>query len=317
MTVRVYRSDDASAPVLSGQVGALIGVLDACLVDGYGSKTAAGWAKEFTGTNLRAYRAASGARMRLRVDDTAAQEGRIVGYESMSDVNTGTGPFPTSTQMSGGLFVRKSATANATARPWILIATGTAFYFLPYSEDTVLGSGAAGNNSGHIFFGDFVSYKPGDAYNCIIIAATATGASGGRLGSRGGISLSSFSGLGGHFVPRAHTQAGTSINVTKVALGDYSNTGIIGPNSGNLPAYPEMISGGVPLAPIEILESASPVYAVRGRMPGMWAPLCLTVGAHLDTFTGSGELAGKTFTVANSDSNGSSSRPAFETSDTW
>lgn len=39
MTVRIYRSTDFGAPQLSGQVGTLISVLDACLVNGYGSNT--------------------------------------------------------------------------------------------------------------------------------------------------------------------------------------------------------------------------------------------------------------------------------------
>jgi hypothetical protein len=34
MTVRVYRSTDASAPVLTGQVGSLTALLDAVLVNG-------------------------------------------------------------------------------------------------------------------------------------------------------------------------------------------------------------------------------------------------------------------------------------------
>lgn len=37
MTVRVYRSTDFGAPVLNGQTGSLAAVLDACLVNGYGS----------------------------------------------------------------------------------------------------------------------------------------------------------------------------------------------------------------------------------------------------------------------------------------
>lgn len=37
MTVRVYRSTDYGAPSLTGQVGSLISVLNACLVDGYGT----------------------------------------------------------------------------------------------------------------------------------------------------------------------------------------------------------------------------------------------------------------------------------------
>jgi len=45
MTVRYYRWDDASAPVLNATKGAMNNVLDKCLVSGYGSKAAAGWTK--------------------------------------------------------------------------------------------------------------------------------------------------------------------------------------------------------------------------------------------------------------------------------
>ena len=56
MTVTVYLSTDASAPTLDGNVGSLITVLDAVLVNGYGAKAAAGWTKAFSGTNKAAYR---------------------------------------------------------------------------------------------------------------------------------------------------------------------------------------------------------------------------------------------------------------------
>src|SRR5574337_1555206 len=95
MTVNVYRSSDASAPVLTGQAGSLITVLDACLISGYGSKSPAGWVKPYSGTNLAAYRAATGNQFYFRVDDSGTVEARISGYETMSDVNTGTGQFPT------------------------------------------------------------------------------------------------------------------------------------------------------------------------------------------------------------------------------
>ena len=38
MTVTVYRYDDTSAPTLTGSAGALVALLRACLVDGYGEK---------------------------------------------------------------------------------------------------------------------------------------------------------------------------------------------------------------------------------------------------------------------------------------
>ena len=50
MTVTVYRSTDASAPVLTGVAGAMKAVLDACLVNGYGAKAAAGWSAPFSAT---------------------------------------------------------------------------------------------------------------------------------------------------------------------------------------------------------------------------------------------------------------------------
>ncbi|WP_297486902.1 MULTISPECIES: hypothetical protein [Pseudomonadota] len=38
MTVTIYSSKDASAPALTGIAGSLVAVLDACLVNGYGTK---------------------------------------------------------------------------------------------------------------------------------------------------------------------------------------------------------------------------------------------------------------------------------------
>ena len=51
----VYRSDDASAPVITGTAGDLVMALDAILVNGYGAKSAAGWTIAYTGANKRAY----------------------------------------------------------------------------------------------------------------------------------------------------------------------------------------------------------------------------------------------------------------------
>ena len=78
----------------------------------------AGWEKVYSGTNLAAYRSSdvSGTRMYMRVDDTGTTNARVVGYESMTDVNTGVMPFPTSLQQSGGYYWPKASAANGTAR---------------------------------------------------------------------------------------------------------------------------------------------------------------------------------------------------------
>ena len=58
----IFKSTDSGAPVLDGQAGSLVTLLDACLVTGYGSKTALGWAKAFTASSRGVYRAPAGSR---------------------------------------------------------------------------------------------------------------------------------------------------------------------------------------------------------------------------------------------------------------
>ncbi len=311
MTVTVYRSDDASAPSLTGTAGSLITVLDAILVNGYGAKSAAGFAKEFTGTNLAVYRAATGNRFRMRLDDTNTQEGRVVLYETMSDVNTGTNPTPSAAQVSGGLFVRKSNTADATVRPWVAVSNGTCFYFFPFSSDTALSATpTATGTSGHLFFGDFTSYKSGDAYGSIILTAGATGNSLGRMGSVT-VSTTLSTALVGHYIPRSYPQIGTSTPAAKRVPGDWTSTTTMGTTG--LPAYPDFVTGGIPLNPVEIWETG----VTRGKMPGMWAPLVANPANNLDTVTGSGDLAGKTFMILYSYDAASIGRLLIETSNTW
>ena len=112
MTVRFYSSSDAGAPAVRGNTpGDIINLLTKCLVDGYGAKAGAGWTKPYTGTNVAAFRQGAGSNgMYLRIDDTSTEAGnrnaRIVGYETMSDVNTGAPQsFPTAAQRAGGEYV--------------------------------------------------------------------------------------------------------------------------------------------------------------------------------------------------------------------
>jgi hypothetical protein len=137
--IYIYNSTDTSAPVLSGSPGTLINVLTACLVNGYGSKTAMGWTLAYSGTNLAAYKMPSGtSQMYLAVDDTSVAGTPVVrvnGFGSMNGIwasvytqaqmqQLTTNPqqqqfFPNYTQMnvgSGGEYIYKTATNAATAR---------------------------------------------------------------------------------------------------------------------------------------------------------------------------------------------------------
>src|ERR1700692_1964892 len=123
MTVTVYRSTDASAPVLTGSVGTLLTVLDAVLVNGYGAVSAAAWTKPFSNaSNVGCYKnsATDGTGFCLNVNDAGpgsggAREARMTGFETMSALSTGTGQFPTSAQLTigiGSVVLRKSTTAD-------------------------------------------------------------------------------------------------------------------------------------------------------------------------------------------------------------
>jgi hypothetical protein len=328
MTVRVYRSTDGSAPVLSGAAGALATVLDAVLVNGYGSKTAAGWAIEFTGTNKRVYRAASGNRLRLRVDDTGTSNARVIGYESMSDVDTGTAGFPTDAQISGGLYWLKSTLTDSTARAWLIIATGTMFYMFVNTGGAGAGSAWSSNVNS---FGDFTSYKASDTSGVRIIGNISTTVSSTNSHGLKCFTAATGSAISGAYVARANNLIGGSINVGQAVsslitgvVASYGNAQTIGSNidwangalSNSAPTYPNAPDGALQMGRVFITESA---VSLRGYLPGLWAP-CIGAGtppAFNDTWSGTGDLSGKTFELILLSAGSNVGRVAIETSDTW
>lgn len=174
----IYSSADASAPVLHSNADAnnLIALLDAVLVNGYGSKAAAGWTHPFAGSGTeQAYRGGSGTQRYLHIlDDGSLTGGRraaaVRAYETMAAVTDTTGlPFPNLTQEANALSWRKSTDISVTARPWMVFADNQTFYLLIATGDTGSVSSAAPFQWTLFMFGDFFSYTPGDLYNCQII----------------------------------------------------------------------------------------------------------------------------------------------------
>lgn len=240
-SVKFFHSEMPGAPTLSGQAGTLIAVLDACLVNGFGSGTldslsvssnvatatraaghpfevgtvveiagatpaglngahkvtaittttyqfetsgvadgaatgtithklaALGWTKQFSGTNLAAYKSThlEATGFLLRVSDPASRVARVVAYESMSDINIGTQPFPTNAQVSGGYYWPKSEIgSDANVRAWTLVGDERVFYMWIHH-----GTAANFGESHVVAFGDFKSQQSGDAYNCFLSGA--------------------------------------------------------------------------------------------------------------------------------------------------
>lgn len=377
--VKVFKSTDSSAPLLAGAAGYLISVLDACLVNGYNSKTItitrdgttatatssahgfstgqclliagadqadyngefyitvtgdntftftvanspatpatgtitakiapAGWTKSYSGTNKAAYRMLAGNQRYLRVDDTGTTSARVVGYESMTGVDTGTNAFPTDIQVSGGLYINKSSVADTSSRAWIIVATDRLAHIFINAGPT------AGLICGTQSFGDIKSFAAGDQYQTVLIAQTSYSAS--AVGSYQALHAQCAYGatVAGHYIARAYTQVGSSLVFGKHTDGAKitSPTGNIG---GSGLAYPNPADGGLYMSPLFIHEAGS----LRGTLPGVWAPIHQRPVGHLDTVSGSGDLSGKTFLglfVSGSSATASDGQIMLETSNTW
>lgn len=317
MAVTVYKSTDASAPVLTGVAGSLITVLNAILVDGYGAKAAAGWTKPYTGTNAASYRTASGVQHYLQVDDNSpnasavGREGRARGFVSMSAQSTGTEPFPTTTQVGDtvGPMIRKSKTADATARPWICVADGRSMYFFTKPGD--FGNGWSGFATG-----EFFSIKTADSYRSILAARIVSAGAGTALDSNDNLdSLSPLNSVvAGHYVPRTWQGdvAGAS-NIGKHGNAAHSDSVLAG-----RAMYPNPYDDSLMLSQVWVHHDGGSNAVIAGRMRGFWH-FCHPVGVAVndgDTFSGSGALSGKSFLVIKPGAEGDSVY-VMETSDTW
>ncbi len=315
MAVTVYKSTDASAPVLNGTAGSLVAVLDAILVNGYGAKSAAGWAKEFSGTNKAVYRPPSGTRFRLRVQDDAPRaapfndgcEARLRGFETMSNVDTGTEAYPTTVNVANGIIMRKSTSGDSTSRAWVCVADARTLYFFAKTGDF---TGYAS-----FMFGDFYSLKTSPTHNSIIIgrvieqiaATPSADPAVERLDNLAAITAVAT----GHYTARPESGQANAINVGKHGNAAHSAVTLVG-----LLQYPNPSDAALHLSPVHIHEIQGP--ALRGRLRGFWHFLH-PVGSPVndgDTWSGTGPLSGKTFLAIKPTPNGLGTF-VMETSDTW
>lgn len=263
MGVTVYQSTDASAPVLSGTVGALITLLDACLVNGYGAKSALGWSKAFSGTNKAAYRTAVGTFQRYtRVDDsnviTSGNAGiaSMIGYEAMTSVDAGSGQFPLAADRTFGVGIAKSQTANSTARPWVLVGDEACFYLFVATDGSAV-SGA--------FAGEIVPFKPGDAYHQTVIGTETSSSVTSLTDPFGNLTNALNSPQTNHYMARGYNQVGSAVGFGKTGE---SIEGTIMGNQGM--AYPAAHDNGLYIG---VQRRVVQGGVVRGLMPGLYAPL--------------------------------------------
>lgn len=378
-SVKYFHSAMPGAPVLNGTAGSVIAILDACLVNGFGLKTAdslvvtnsvatlniasghsaevdavvlvsgatpaalngeqkvtattgttisfatsglanqtatgtitvklapANWSKAFSGTNLAGYKstdvAATGCL--LRVDDTGTRTCRVLGYETMSDINTGTGMFPTTVQHSGGGYWSKSYTADATARAWMLVSDGRLFYFGREYYNTSYAGGYE-----LTAFGDIASTKAGDVYGCML-SGIPSDYSGGQPSSSDNL-MACYGNAAELYLPRSYTAVGGSCQMRK-------NFAMLSPNSsawsgyvGAAPSYPNPCDGGLYLAPLLLIEDGSKAF--RGTATGFYCCSQYVASRQFsarDTMKGVTSLSGRTLKVITSYADGCGTSPAF------
>ncbi|WEM01033.1 hypothetical protein [Delftia tsuruhatensis] len=134
---------------------------------------ALGWAKPFSGTNQAVYRSTDPQSygMYLYVDDRDTRTTAMRGYESMSAIDVGQGPFPTAAQQAVGLYWGKSIVASSAAVRWCLV--GDTRFFL---ENVAPGSSSstAATAGGSRAFGDLLALRrAGDAFATVLMGATS------------------------------------------------------------------------------------------------------------------------------------------------
>lgn len=212
----------------------------------------AGWEEVFSGADVGVLRSlhedASGAC--LRVDDTAIAAARVVGYMEMSDIDTGTDPFPADSQQAGGLYWPKANNATGT-RTWALVADGRAFYL--YIQPT-----AANANGLMVGFGDLET-EGADPWAVFLSGQTSTAYTGGA----GCLSIVGTAPSAALAVPRPAT--GFGVSELGYLISPLRASGISGHGAGSQHGtFPEPARGAVLLTPALVIAGG-----LRGRLPGL------------------------------------------------
>jgi hypothetical protein len=282
----IYSSTDPGAPQLTGQVGAMLSVLRAILVTGYGTtpnvKAPLGWTEEFTGANKAVFRnnPVTGTGVYVRVVDdgsaaagSSARSASLRCYKLMSDIDTGVDAAPMVSQLANGAIWGKSVTLDATARAWWAIGNERCLYLF------VAQSGLALSAASPHFVGDFVSYKPGDAYNYFVETPNVTSYDGNTSITQSRlfvspVTLDNTPSAGSAACPgyfgRSYTAAVGALLAITLQTADRANTsGALGGDAHSMP-YPPPVNGALWVDRARLGEGGA---VIRGILPGIYVPM--------------------------------------------
>lgn len=275
MSYTIFRSTDAGAPVLTGQLGKWPAVMKACLVDGYGTglgfKPPAGWVVAYEDTNRIVLRPgpAAGSRQYYRIaqnaEDGDASICRLLGYVAMSSVDAGTGVFPG----SGNLYQRVSAANNGTAREWFVAADDRTAIFGVKNGNATNGSRWCLN-----YIGNLYSHVAHDEFAGIITGNSVDGE-----GKFDILTLRKYDNVWQAYVPgiagaRTYDQSpgATQPRIFSAGVMLQPPSSQYGTGIGGRSASTNLADGKSWLAPIWVMETA-PASNIRGTLKGLAHPL--------------------------------------------
>lgn len=209
----------------------------------------------------------------LAVDDSGTTDARVRGFESASGYGvaeaSGSGPFPLDADVSGGLYVLKSATADSTPREWFAVSDG---YYIHLAVQHSTGVSA------RFGFGLFPSFQAGDAYNYLIEASSSSANTSDHesywLNPTGASATSCYAMRGGDQLTGAPAYARASFcGAGGTRMGGSGFT------------YPAPNRGGLVLDRVMLREVGSS-DDFRGWVPGLWNILHNRPYADGDFFSG-------------------------------
>ncbi|QSI33388.1 hypothetical protein GNX71_29000 [Variovorax sp. RKNM96] len=223
-----------------------------------------GWLKVYSGPNKAVYKSAdpTSSGCYLRIDDSGTTFARVVGYESMTDVDTGVGPFPSVAQIAAGGYWAKSSVASAAPTQWLISGDSKAFFFTS--------AASFASNAGYLGtvtrgFGDPITQKPGgDPYACFLncsLVSTVPSSIDGSFDRRwDGTNNQTFS-------PRTHTGLGSA--VAQYARTMTGSSSLSSGQDSTLGAFPnECVDGAIRLSRRAIVQVG--FAGIRAFVPGVY-----------------------------------------------
>ena len=249
-----------------------------------------GWEEVFSKTNVSVFRSTdiTGSRFYLRVDDTGTLFARVRAYESMTDVDTGTGPFPTDSMMNGGGYWHKSSVASAAAAKWKMFADSKMLQLAIAPNSAQTATLIATSLRG---FGDPIALSAGGDPFVSLLSVTGVGGGNTSNGALDNSQLSNNSGM--TCVARAVSGLGGSVQCHPQAFTGFLNE--MSGSSAALGKVPSEVDGQIKLSKLFIREAGSNDRPPRAIIPG--AVFIPQTGANAvlndgDLLNGAGEFAG-------------------------